>query len=111
MFASVLFRIVILVGVVIVVVPIISQLYNTLHDTAWSACDKEQNPFAPICVTPPNGGEVLEALSGIYPVVENKDQVVQDIGIMLAIAVFWKLTYIAGVLYKSSLVSKIHEVE
>ena len=87
---------------------ICSQFYNTIHDTTWETCDPAQNPFAPVCENPPTGGNILEAVSSVYALVKNEDNVVQDIGTVIAIAVFWKLTYVAGVIYKSSRVSKIH---
>lgn len=85
-----------------------SQMYNLLHETTWEPCNTVENPDEPVCVTPPTGTNVLGALTGVYAVIEDEDRVVQDLGTILAIAVFWKMTYIAGVIYKSSQVSKIH---
>jgi len=48
-------------------------------------------------------------LSRIYPVIESENTVVQDIGIMLAIAMFWKLSSIAVILVKTRKVASIND--
>lgn len=84
-----------------------SAMYNSLHDTTWEYCNRADNPGQPVCVTPPTGDLVLEAIGKTYPIIENNDQIVKDLGIMLAIAAFWKLCYIVGVVVKTSKSSKI----
>jgi hypothetical protein len=85
-----------------------SQLYNLIHDTTWEICIKAENPNSPVCAFPPSGTNVLEEMSRVY-VVESDGNIAQDLAGLAGIAFFWKLTYIAGVVYRSSQVSKIHE--
>ena len=86
-----------------------SQMYNLLKDTVFEPCDKKTNPFAPICVTPPLGKNVLAALGGIYQSVENRDTMSRDLIIIFGLGVFWKAVYVAGVIYKTTRVSTIYK--
>uniref|UniRef100_A0A7R9ZID9 ABC-2 type transporter transmembrane domain-containing protein n=1 Tax=Craspedostauros australis TaxID=1486917 RepID=A0A7R9ZID9_9STRA len=51
--------------------------------------------------------EALEKLHRVFPVVENKDNVVQDIAIMLAIGAFYKILYIVAVMIKTRKVGEV----
>ena len=87
-----------------------SALYNFLHDTTWEPCfpDQIEGPEPPVCVPPPaTGTAVLTEMGRVYPVIEADDSMAFDLGIMLVIAGFFKLTYILGVFVKTSQASKI----
>jgi hypothetical protein len=86
-----------------------SAMYNFLAETTWDTCDTDANTESAVCVTPPDGKKVLEGINLVYGIVENNDTVVQDIGIMIAIAFAYKILYIIGVVYKTTRVSKIHD--
>jgi hypothetical protein len=86
-----------------------SAMYNFLSDTTWDDCDPATNDESPVCVEDGTGKNVLEGIGLTYAVVTNEDQVVQDIGVMIAIAAVYKVLYILGVVYKTTRVSKIHE--
>jgi hypothetical protein len=84
-------------------------MFNFLSETTWDVCDTVTNTESAVCVDPPTGKNVLGGINLVYGVVENNDQVVQDIGAMIAIAIGYKLLYIIGVVYKTTRVSKIHD--
>jgi hypothetical protein len=67
------------------------------------------DPSSPgaVCVDSSSGKDVLEALGVIFPVIESNNTNGFDIGIMLAIAMFWKILSILVILIKSSRVALI----
>jgi hypothetical protein len=85
-----------------------SSMYNFLHNTDFSSCDPSTNISSPVCVDPPTGPNVLTGIGLVYPVISNEDQVVKDIGILLAIAMFFKVWYFVGVAMKANRYAKIH---
>mmetsp|Transcript_10097 Transcript_10097/g.27665 ORF Transcript_10097/g.27665 Transcript_10097/m.27665 type:complete len:220 (-) Transcript_10097:35-694(-) len=56
-----------------------------------------------------NSTAVLNQMNVVYPVIEDKDQVWQDVGILLCIAVFYKLLYILLVMSKSAKVTPFNK--
>jgi len=86
-----------------------SQMFNLLIDTTWSECSPENNvQQSPVCVMPNTGESVLGGIGLSYPQIEAKDTYWQDFGVMVAIAVFYKILYIVGVYVKSSRTAKVH---
>jgi ABC-2 type transporter len=84
-----------------------SQMYNLLIDTEWTPCNPLENiKNSPICFPAPTGKLVLTALRVAYPVIEAEDTFAQDLAAMIAIALFFKALYIAGVYAKTSKTSK-----
>lgn len=83
-----------------------SQLYNYLIDTTWSQCDPNNNVDNSAICGPPTGESVLEGIHLSYPVIEAKDTYVQDIAIVIAIALFYKFLYVVGVYVKTSKTTK-----
>lgn len=75
------------------------------------SCDSLDPTTSPVCVSPPTGGNVLDGIGLSYPVVENKDQVAQDIGILVAIGAVYKIFYIIGVTMKMNKSAKIQPNE
>jgi len=51
---------------------------------------------------------VLGGIGLSYPLIEAKDTYWQDFGVMVAIAVFYKILYVVGVYVKSSRMAKVH---
>jgi hypothetical protein len=86
-----------------------SSMYNFLQDTTWDACDPGTNTESAVCVTPPDGKEVLGGINLVYAIVDNEDTIAKDIGILLAIAFVYKFLYIVGVFYKTTKVASINE--
>lgn len=85
-----------------------SAMYNFFSETTWDTCDPDTNTESAVCVEPPTGKNVLGGINLVYGIVENNDQVVQDIGILIAIAFGYKILYIIGVVYKTTRVSQFH---
>jgi hypothetical protein len=87
-----------------------ATMYNALEATEFSSCDTTQDIVPAICFPddPTSGRQILVGLNRVLPVIEDDDTVMQDIGILLLMALFFKVCYIAGVIYKSTQVSKIH---
>ena len=86
-----------------------SQMYNYLIDTTWSQCDPNNNvENSAVCVTPPTGENVLGSIHLAFPVIEAKDTYARDIGVLLALALFYKVVYIVGVYVKTSTTATIY---
>jgi len=83
-----------------------AQMYNVLIDSTWSPCDTPET--SPVCVSPPTGPNVLQGIGLSYPLIDVKDTYWEDLGIIVAIAIVYKLLYIAGVYLKSSRSAKVH---
>jgi hypothetical protein len=86
-----------------------SAMFNFLSETTFDSCDPETNEESAVCVLDGSGKNVLGEISLTYAVVDNTDQVVQDIGVMIAIAFAYKMLYIIGVVYKTTRASKVHD--
>ena len=61
-----------------------------------------------MCVNSTSGKDVLDALSRVFPVISSENTVARDIGIMLAIALFWKTLSILAIVMKTSKVAPIN---
>jgi hypothetical protein len=85
-----------------------STMYNLFSEASFAPCDPATNIQSSVCVNSTSGNDVLEGLSVVYPIIQNKDQVSQDIGIMIGIAMFFKVFYVLGVVKKSKQFAKIH---
>lgn len=84
-----------------------SQMYNYLIDASWTSCDPNNNTLnSAICIPNPTGQAVLESISLSYPVIQAKDTYWQDVGTILALALFWKILYFVGVYVKTSRTAK-----
>ena len=83
-------------------------MYSIFIDAEWEACT-DSGASGAVCVNSKDGKDVLDGLSRIYPVIESENTVAQDIGIMLAIAMFWKLSSIAVILVKTRKVASIND--
>ena len=71
-----------------------STMYVTISESDWSGSGYTTD-------------EIFEELHTIYPLIENKDRVVGDIGILVAIACFYKILYIVAIYVKTSKVANI----
>ena len=93
-----------------------SAVYLLFKDATFSSCNPNEETTTAPCIQSddgPNGTvdglEVLGGLSLIYPLLETVDHVARDIGVLLAIAAFFKIFYIIGVVRKTKEVAHIHE--
>jgi hypothetical protein len=82
-------------------------MYNFLDGETFDECDPETNTESGVCVDPPTGNNVLAGLGLVYPIIENDDTIVKDIGVLLGIAFAYKIFYILGVVYKTTRTSHI----
>jgi ABC-type multidrug transport system ATPase subunit len=86
-------------------------VYNEFVDSTYDACDGSEN----FCYNSNGNGlstdgkEVLSSLSQIFPLFDAEDQRPADIGILLAISAFLKLSYVACKMYFVNKASAIVE--
>jgi hypothetical protein len=71
-----------------------SVMYVTISESDWSGSGLTTD-------------EVFARLHAVYPLIENKDRVAQDIGILVAIGLVYKIMYIAAVLVNTRKVAHI----
>ena len=86
-------------------------MYNYFSESEFNSCDPDVNTDQAVCVPGENGGKVsgnvvLQEFSTVFPLLKDEDETAKDFGIILAVGAFFKLMYIAGVLMKTSQVSK-----
>ena len=86
-----------------------STAYEIFSYATFAPCDPATNQLSAICIPETDGLKVLEALSNVFPLLSSSDNFIPDLVAILAIGVFYKVLYVVGVLYKSTLVTKIHE--
>jgi hypothetical protein len=60
---------------------------------------------SPVCVNSTSGKDVLHALSRVFAVVETEDTLWTDIGILLAMAIIWKILKVVIAMMKLSKVA------
>jgi hypothetical protein len=84
-----------------------SAAYTFMHELEWDKCEGGRESGQPICVASGDPIEVLSSMSAVYSVVDEKDTLARDIGVLLAISVFLKILFFLGVGYKTSRVTKI----
>lgn len=68
-----------------------SVMYAIFTETTWDPCIQEENPEQPVCLDTTDGTAVLGGLSRVYPLMDTEDTFAEDIGILLALAVFYKV--------------------
>jgi hypothetical protein len=61
-----------------------------------------------VCVDSSDGEDVLRGLQNIFPLIETENQIAKDAGIILAIAMFWKLCSILCILLKTRKVAHMN---
>lgn len=61
-----------------------------------------------MCVDSSDGEDVLRGLQNIFPLIETENQIAKDAGIILAIAMFWKLCSILCILLKTRKVAHMN---
>jgi hypothetical protein len=69
-------------------------MYVTISESDWSGASLSTD-------------EVFDALHAVYPLIENKSRVAEDIGILLAIGFFYKILYIVAIFVKTRKVAHI----
>ena len=84
-----------------------SAVHEWFKAITFESCTVRGN--SPVCVASEDGSDVLVAFNRVMPLVSEDDTTISDLVILIVIGVVWKLFYIAGVMYKTSLVSKFHE--
>jgi hypothetical protein len=72
----------------------------------WTACTDAATAGA-ICVNSTNGKDILDAMGRIFPLISSENQVAMDIGIMLGIAMFFKIISVMAILFKTRKVANI----
>lgn len=85
-----------------------SYIYVTFTNADWEACDPASAGNSPVCVDSTDPGDIIEGIGRIYALIENEDQVWQDVGIILGLAMFWKILAVAAILISTGKVGKIH---
>ena len=83
-----------------------SYMYNFFIDANFDACT--EGTVGAVCVDSTDSRVVLEELGKIFPLVSAEEQVLQDILILLAIAVVYKIQSIIVIILKTRKVAKIH---
>jgi hypothetical protein len=78
-----------------------SVAYINLHDAVWDKCTGGAASGQAVCVESGDPIEVLEQLSTIYTVVDSEDHVLQDMLVILTIALVFKVFYVIGVYVKT----------
>lgn len=86
-----------------------SVVYAIFIDADWSECDPAESENSPVCVQADGGevtgADVLDGLGKIYPLITSEKRYAQDFGILVAVAVFYKIMYVIGIYYKTSRVA------
>ena len=83
-----------------------SFVYSVFINLEWEPCTDSVSQSA-VCVNSSDGKDVLDALSNIFPVIESENRILQDVGIMLAIAMCWKFLTIVVIVLKTTKVATI----
>lgn len=83
-----------------------SILYTWFSNSTFEPC--LEGSIGAVCENTSDGKEVLEGLSKIFPLISSENRVAEDIGILIAIAAFYKIVSIAGIMMKSRKVASIH---
>jgi hypothetical protein len=71
-----------------------SVMYVTISESDWSGEGLTTD-------------EVFDALHAVYPLIENKNRVAEDIGILVAIGCFYKILYIVAIFVNTKKVANI----
>eukprot|EP00527_Entomoneis_sp_CCMP2396_P007145 CAMPEP_0198142730 /NCGR_PEP_ID=MMETSP1443-20131203/5442_1 /TAXON_ID=186043 /ORGANISM="Entomoneis sp., Strain CCMP2396" /LENGTH=649 /DNA_ID=CAMNT_0043805811 /DNA_START=139 /DNA_END=2088 /DNA_ORIENTATION=+ len=89
-----------------------SFAYNYFKHINFEACDPDITTTNAVCVDSDqadgttSGIAVLVAFAKVFPLLSSTDETAKDIGITIAVGMFFKLCYIMGILIKTSQASK-----
>lgn len=86
-----------------------SAAYLLMHDADWNNCTTGADSQA-VCVEDGDPIKVLDSLHNVYGVVDSEDTYAQDIVVILAIGLFFKLCYVVGVVVKTRRVTDIQSL-
>lgn len=84
-----------------------SATYIILNNAKWEPCLLGPASPQPVCVADGDPIKVLDRMSSVYSIVDSENTTARDIGVILLIAVFFKVLYVAGVIYKTRRVASI----
>lgn len=82
-----------------------SFIYTIFVDADWEECTDPAT--SSVCVPSTDGSDVLDEMSVIFPIVESENRVVTDVLVILAVALFFKVSSIAAIIYKTRRVANI----
>lgn len=82
-----------------------SSMYELFSRSTFEPCI--ESSVSAVCVNSTAGLDVLQELEKVFPVVSSDDNTTRDLFILLAIGGFYKLLYVAGILYKTSQVATV----
>ena len=85
-----------------------SAIFEQFSESTWTPCTDEDDSRG-VCVDSSSGLDVLDGLGEIVPLFSSEDETAFDLGIIVIIGVVYKLFYIVGVVYKTSLTTKFHK--
>ena len=85
-----------------------SSMYEIFSHSTFEACTES---VSAVCVNSTAGLDVLQELKQVFPVLSTEDNTIRDGGVMIGIGVFYKILYVVGVLYKTSLVTTVKPAE
>ena len=78
-----------------------SMMYVLIKGSSFNSCDPDTNVLASICIESTSGLDVLEEFQKFMPVIKNPDPWHDSLSILCMI-LFYKLLYIAGIMWKRS---------
>ena len=82
-----------------------SMTHRIFQGATFEKCDPITNVISAICVDSSDGSDVLKALGKVLPVVKNPFPIWRDPIILLAMIIFFKIMYVAGVIFKGNQIS------
>jgi hypothetical protein len=88
-----------------------SFLYTTMIDVEFQRCNVSPSNIASsggFCIDSGTGADILDGLSGPFPLVSSEDSVTEDIVSLLVLGVIYKSFYAVGVLVRTGRASRIH---
>ena len=88
-----------------------SMVYTDFHFSEYDSCDKSKYRnelcFGEYNQKKNDGDEVLDGIGDVYPLITSKDYSWEDVGVLLAMAVFYKAVYVGIMIMKSKQVTTI----
>lgn len=87
-------------------------MFQYLASSEFENCIRSENIDQAVCVEAPDGSTmvpgklVLAQLSNVFPLLSDENESAKDIAIIIVVGLFFKILYIAGILTKTSKVSK-----
>lgn len=79
-----------------------SMFYLNYSDAKFEPCLPEENPNEPICIADGDSSKILDVLHRILPQFENRNTIMRDMMIPLAMIITLKIIYIVVVMMKGS---------